>query len=47
MKDIICYTDGSYRQSKNSGGIGIIWIYNSKIVKEFSKRYENSTNNIM
>lgn len=47
MKDIICYTDGSYRQSKNSGGIGIIWIYKDKIVKEFSKRYENSTNNIM
>lgn len=47
MKDIICYTDGSYRQSKNSGGIGIIWIYKNKIVKEFSKRFENSTNNIM
>lgn len=40
------YTDGSCRASK-IGGIGIVWLKNGKKVLEFSKRYDNTTNNQM
>lgn len=44
--DLQIYTDGSCRANK-VGGIGLVWITNNEIVKEYSKRYENVTNNIM
>lgn len=40
------YTDGSCRKTK-VGGIGIVWLKNGEKVLEFSKRYENTTNNVM
>lgn len=45
MKYII-YVDGSCRKNK-VGGIGIIWIKDGNKVQEFSKRFENVTNNQM
>lgn len=43
---ITIYTDGSCRANK-VGGIGILWLKDGKKIQEFSKRYENVTNNIM
>lgn len=43
---MIIYTDGSCRANK-VGGIGLVWIKDDKVVKEYSKRFENVTNNIM
>ena len=47
MKNIIVYTDGSYKSSLDRGGIGVIWLKNGKIVQEFSKGFNHVTNNIM
>lgn len=41
------YTDGSSRMSKNSGGIGIVWIKDDKVIQEYSKGFKNATNNQM
>lgn len=43
---MIIYTDGSCRANK-VGGIGLVWVKNEKVVQEYSKRFENVTNNIM
>ena len=40
------YTDGSCRANKR-GGIGIVWLKNGEKVYEYSKGYDNVTNNIM
>lgn len=40
------YTDGSCRANGN-GGIGVVWLKNGEKVHEYSKRFENVTNNIM
>lgn len=40
------YTDGSCRANGN-GGIGVVWIKNGEKVFEYSKKFENVTNNIM
>ena len=47
MKEIIVYTDGSYKSSLDRGGIGVIWLKNGKIIQEFSKGFNHVTNNIM
>lgn len=44
--DIQIYTDGSCRANGN-GGIGVVWIRNKKKVQEYSKKFQNVTNNIM
>jgi ribonuclease HI len=44
--NIEIYTDGSCRAS-GIGGVGIVWLVNGKFVKDYSKRFENVTNNIM
>lgn len=43
---MIIYTDGSCR-ANGIGGVGIVWIKDNKIVKEYSRRFEKVTNNIM
>lgn len=43
---ITIYTDGSCRANK-VGGVGILWLKDGKKIQEFSKRYEDVTNNIM
>lgn len=43
---MIIYTDGSCRANK-VGGIGLVWVKDGKVVQEYSKRFENVTNNIM
>lgn len=47
MDEYVIYTDGSYRASKNQGGIGVLWIRNGEIVQEFSKTFKDTTNNKM
>lgn len=40
------FTDGSCRKNKK-GGLGIVWLKNGEKVFEYSKGYENTTNNQM
>ena len=40
------FVDGSCRANKR-GGIGIVWLKNGEKVYEYSKGYDNVTNNIM
>lgn len=42
-----CYTDGAYSSTRNQGGIGIVFIRNSKKIAEYSKGFKNTTNNRM
>lgn len=44
---MIIYTDGSYRPSKNQGGIGLVYILEDGSIKKFSKMFKDCTNNIM
>jgi len=46
MSNWIIYTDGACKKDKR-GGIGIVWIKNGEKIFEYSKVYENVTNNIM
>lgn len=46
MNEYCIYTDGSCRKNK-VGGVGVVWLKNGEKVLEFSKRYENTTNNVM
>lgn len=41
------YTDGSYKSSLKQGGIGIVWVRNGEKVSEYSKKFSETTNNIM
>lgn len=47
MINITIYTDGSYRASKDKGGIGIVWLKNGEFIQEFSKSFNHTTNNQM
>lgn len=47
MKNYKCYTDGSYKSSRNQGGIGVVWIKNNELIRKYSKGFKNVTNNIM
>ena len=40
------YIDGSYRRSKNTSGIGVLWIKDGKVVYKYSKGFKGGTNNI-
>jgi len=40
------FTDGSCR-ANGIGGIGIVWLKNGEKVFEYSRRFKNTTNNIM
>lgn len=44
---IIAYTDGSYRASKNQGGVGIVWLKDNEFDKEFSMPFKGETNQTM
>lgn len=46
MEQIEIYTDGACSGNPGPGGIGVIWKYGNKI-KEYSKGYNNTTNNRM
>ena len=41
------YTDGSYSQARNQGGLAFVAIENDKEIARFSKSYKNVTNNKM
>lgn len=43
MMKIWC--DGAYRSSLKQGGVGIVWVKNDKIIKEYSKGYKQTENN--
>lgn len=47
MNDWTIYTDGSYRASRNQGGVGVVWLKNDEFVQEFSKGFKGETNNTM
>ena len=47
MNNWIIYTDGSYRASKNQGGVGVVWLKNNEFIQEFSKGFKGETNNTM
>ena len=47
MNDYVIYTDGAYKPSLNSGGIGIVFLCNGKEVYKYSKNYAISTNQRM
>lgn len=44
---MIIITDGSYRSSKDQGGIGVVWVKDDKIIKTYSRGFKGTTNNIM
>jgi len=46
MDNLVIYTDGACKKDKR-GGVGIVWIKNGEKIFEYSKVYENVTNNIM
>lgn len=46
MGKLVIYTDGSYRPSKKQMGIGIVYIYNDNVIKEYSDTIKGGTNNI-
>lgn len=46
MDNMKVFTDGSGRANGN-GGIGVVWLKNGKKIYEFSKNYNNTTNNRM
>lgn len=45
--DCCFWTDGSYRPSKNTGGIGIIEVIDGNVVWKHSEGFTNTTNNRM
>ena len=47
LSDYVVYTDGAYAPSRNVGGIAFVILKEGKIVAEFSKVYENTTNQRM
>ena len=47
MNDYVIYTDGAYKPSLNSGGIGIVFLCNGEEVYKYSKNYAISTNQRM
>lgn len=46
---IEAYTDGAYSSTTKAGGIGIVFVKEGKVVKTYSKRFEDeeTTNNKM
>lgn len=46
-KTLRIWTDGSCRQSTSFGGIGIVFTYDSQIIHEIAKRFDDTTNNRM
>lgn len=43
----VCYTDGAYSNTRNQGGIGILFLRDDKEVGRYSKMYKNTTNQRM
>lgn len=41
------WTDGSYRSSVDTGGIGVVVVQDGRIIDKISERYEHTTNNQM
>lgn len=39
------FTDGAYSSSRDSGGVGVVFVINGEKAYEFSKRIPHSTNN--
>lgn len=47
MKTLQIWTDGSCTPSNGNGGIGVVFVYEGRIVHEISKGYRDTTNNQM
>lgn len=47
MSAYTCYTDGAYSNTRNQGGIGILFLKDDKEVARYSKMYRNTTNQRM
>jgi len=45
MSRLEVFTDGAFSPSRNTGGIGIVFVIDGKKVYEFSKMIPNTTNN--
>jgi ribonuclease HI len=41
------YTDGALATSTNTGGLGVVFVKDDKVIRTFNKRFENVTNNKM
>lgn len=47
MINYTIYTDGAYKSSLNTGGIGIVFLRNNEKVFEYSCKYQDTTNQRM
>lgn len=47
MSNILIYTDGAYSFSRDQGGIGVVFVKDSKKIKSYSKMFKHVTNNKM
>ena len=45
MTNLTVYTDGAYSSTRNQGGVGIVFVKNDKIIYEYSKCIQKTTNN--
>lgn len=45
MSDLEIFTDGAFSSSRNTGGVGIVFVINGEKSYEFSKMIPNTTNN--
>lgn len=39
------YTDGAYSPARNQGGVGLVFVKDSKVVLKWNKAIKNTTNN--
>ena len=40
-----CYSDGAYSNSREQGGVGIVFVKNNEIIYKYSKCIQKTTNN--
>ena len=45
MKHVDIYTDGAYSPIRDQGGVGLVFVKDSKVVLKWSKGIKNTTNN--
>ncbi len=41
------YTDGSYASSRDTGGIGVVFVRDGQVIGTYNKMFKHVTNNIM
>ena len=46
-KLLTIYTDGACQVSTGSGGVGVVFIKDNKVIYQFNKHFKNVTNNQM